>query len=58
MNNFVLGLVRMRYIEADENLSMRGQILREAIEDDIRQGLVPFWVSFKHYIKELIIEKT
>lgn len=48
MNYFVLGLVRMRYIEADENLSMRGQILREAIEDDIRQGLVPFWVSFKH----------
>lgn len=41
----VLGLVRMRYIEADENLSMRGQLLREAIEDDIRQGLVPFWVS-------------
>lgn len=36
----------MRYIEADENLSMRGQLLREAIEDDIRQGLVPFWVSF------------
>ncbi|XP_037808178.1 histidine decarboxylase isoform X1 [Lucilia sericata] len=40
----LIGLVRMRYIEADENLSMRGQLLREAIEDDIRQGLVPFWV--------------
>lgn len=40
-----LGLVRMRYIEADQNLSMQGQPLRDAIEDDIRQGLVPFWVS-------------
>ncbi|KAM7343422.1 histidine decarboxylase isoform 2-T2 [Cochliomyia hominivorax] len=40
----LIGLVRMRFIEADENLSMRGQNLREAIEDDIRQGLVPFWV--------------
>lgn len=35
----------MRYIEADEELSMGGKLLREAIEDDIKQGLVPFWVS-------------
>lgn len=35
----------MRYIEADEELAMRGKLLREAIEDDIKQGLVPFWVS-------------
>lgn len=35
----------MRYIEADEDLAMRGKLLREAIEDDIKQGLVPFWVS-------------
>lgn len=35
----------MRYIEADENLSMRGEPLREAIKDDIKEGLVPFWVS-------------
>lgn len=35
----------MRYIEADEELAMRGKPLREAIEDDIKQGLVPFWVS-------------
>ncbi|XP_073813371.1 histidine decarboxylase isoform X1 [Musca autumnalis] len=40
----LIGLVRMRYIEADQNLSMQGQPLRDAIEDDIRQGLVPFWV--------------
>ncbi|XP_030388470.1 histidine decarboxylase [Scaptodrosophila lebanonensis] len=40
----LIGLVRMRYIEADEQLAMRGKLLREAIEDDIKKGLVPFWV--------------
>ena len=41
----LIGLVRMRYIEADENLSLRGPSLREAIEEDIKAGLIPFWVS-------------
>lgn len=36
----------MRFIESDENLSMRGDALEEAICDDIKLGLVPFWVSF------------
>lgn len=36
----------MRFIESDENLSMRGKALEEAICDDIELGLVPFWVSF------------
>lgn len=35
----------MRYIESDENLTLRGAALREAIEDDIKLGLIPFWVS-------------
>lgn len=39
----------MRYIEADEELSMGGKLLREAIEDDIKQGLVPFWVSCRFF---------
>lgn len=39
----------MRYIEADEELSMGGKLLREAIEDDIKQGLVPFWVSCRSH---------
>jgi histidine decarboxylase len=41
----LIGLVRMRYIEADDNLSLRGPSLREAIEEDIKAGLIPFWVS-------------
>ncbi|XP_035775799.1 histidine decarboxylase-like isoform X2 [Anopheles albimanus] len=40
----LIGLVRMRFIESDEQLSLRGDALRDAIEEDIRQGLVPFWV--------------
>lgn len=45
----LIGLVRMRYIEADENLSLRGEPLRQAILEDIEQGLVPFWVSLISY---------
>lgn len=35
----------MRFIESDDKLSMRGDALEEAICDDIKLGLVPFWVS-------------
>lgn len=38
------GLVRMRFIESDENLALRGAALEEAIKDDIKLGLIPFWV--------------
>ncbi|CAO1398756.1 unnamed protein product [Diamesa serratosioi] len=40
----LIGLVRMRFIEADENLSLRGMALQEAIEEDLANGLIPFWV--------------
>ncbi|CAG4958048.1 unnamed protein product, partial [Parnassius apollo] len=40
----LIGLVRMRYIESDENQSMRGDKLEEAILNDKTKGLVPFWV--------------
>lgn len=36
----------MRYIESDENQSMRGDKLEEAILADKAKGLVPFWVRF------------
>lgn len=36
----------MRFIESDENLTLRGAALEEAIKDDIKLGLIPFWVSF------------
>ncbi|XP_063898060.1 histidine decarboxylase isoform X2 [Helicoverpa armigera] len=40
----LIGLVRMRYIESDENQSMRGDQLDKAIASDKEKGLVPFWV--------------
>lgn len=39
-----LALVRMRYIESDDNQCMRGAKLEEAILADKAKGLVPFWV--------------
>ncbi|XP_054279364.1 histidine decarboxylase [Macrosteles quadrilineatus] len=40
----LIGLVKMRYIESDENLSLRGDRLREAIARDREKGLVPFFL--------------
>ena len=41
----LIGLVKIRYIESDENLSLRGDKLKEAIETDRENGYVPFFVS-------------
>lgn len=48
----------MRYIESDENLSLRGPALQAAIEDDIKLGLIPFWVSTAHVNVTLFIRDT
>ncbi|XP_076658397.1 histidine decarboxylase isoform X1 [Halictus rubicundus] len=40
----LIGLVRMRYIESDDELSMRGEALLEAITRDRAEGLLPFFV--------------
>ncbi|CAH2084083.1 unnamed protein product [Euphydryas editha] len=40
----LIALVRMRYIESDDNQCMRGAKLEEAILADKAKGLVPFWV--------------
>ncbi|XP_015589121.1 histidine decarboxylase [Cephus cinctus] len=40
----LIGLVRMRYIESDDDLSMRGEMLAEALSRDREEGLVPFFV--------------
>lgn len=45
----LIGLVTLRYIECDENFSMRGDQLMKAIKQDRDQGLIPFWVSEPNY---------
>lgn len=41
----LIGLVTLRYIESDENYSMRGDKLLEVIKEDREKGFIPFWVS-------------
>ncbi len=50
----LIGLVKIRYIESDDKLSLRGDKLKEAIAYDRENGLIPFYVrvdykSFNHY---------
>lgn len=40
----LIGLVKLRYIESDEDLTMRGDALAEAIARDRENGLIPFFV--------------
>ncbi|XP_044265620.1 histidine decarboxylase isoform X2 [Tribolium madens] len=39
----LIGLVHIRYIECDENLSMRGPELLQTIKKDRELGFIPFW---------------
>ncbi|VVC44138.1 Pyridoxal phosphate-dependent decarboxylase,Aromatic-L-amino-acid [Cinara cedri] len=40
----LIGLVKMRFIESDDSLSLRGTQLMEAIEIDKKQNLIPFFL--------------
>ncbi|XP_015787918.1 histidine decarboxylase-like isoform X2 [Tetranychus urticae] len=40
----LIGLVKMRYIETNDDLSMRVDCLIETIEQDQQQGLIPFFL--------------
>ncbi len=40
----LIGLVKIRYIESDDKLSLRGDKLKEAISFDKENGYIPFFV--------------
>lgn len=40
----LIGLVNIRFVESDENYSLRGEALRKAIIKDREDGFYPFWV--------------
>lgn len=40
-----MGGVKLRLLEVDENNSVRGATLKKAMKDDIKMGLVPFYVA-------------
>merc|ERR1712042_13714 len=41
----MIGFVKIRILEPDSNNQLTGEILREAMEEDIRNGLHPFFVT-------------
>ena len=41
----LVGLVKIRHIDSDDKLSLRGDKLKEAIALDRENGLIPFFVS-------------
>ena len=40
----LIGLVKLRLLPSDDNLSLRRDTLRDAIELDKQNGLIPFFV--------------
>ncbi|KAH9518894.1 Tyrosine decarboxylase [Bulinus truncatus] len=40
----MIGFVKMRHLDVDENYSLRGHVLEDAIEEDKKLGLIPFFV--------------
>jgi hypothetical protein len=49
----LIGLVKLRYIESDEDLTMRGEALAKAIAIDRENGLIPFFVSAIQFFKRV-----
>lgn len=41
----MIALVKLRSLEPDENFSLRGSTLAQAIAEDKKNGLTPFFVS-------------
>ncbi len=39
----MISLVKIRLLDVDENLSLRGETLQKAVEADIAQGFIPFY---------------
>ncbi|XP_054927079.1 histidine decarboxylase [Dermacentor andersoni] len=40
----LIGMVKMHYVDSDDDLSMRGWALKEAMDRDREKGLIPFYV--------------
>ena len=40
----IISFVEMRFLDVDENISMRGSTLQKQIDEDKKQGLIPFYV--------------
>ena len=54
----LIGLVKLRYIESDEDLTMRGEALAKAIAIDRENGLIPFFVSLNNRFSVLLANRV
>ncbi len=41
----MIGFVKLRILDTDENFSLRGEMLENAMQEDKANGLIPFFVS-------------
>jgi len=48
----LIGLVKMRLLMSDEELSLRGKVLRDAVADDKQRGLIPFYVRLSYVVNQ------
>lgn len=48
--------VRMKKIPSDENFTMRGKNLKNALAEDQAEGLIPVFVSF-HSVHKCIVQR-
>lgn len=39
-------MTKMRYVASDNNFKMKEDELYDAMQSDIKEGLIPFYVSF------------
>ena len=44
----LIGLVKLRLLDTDDQLSLRGNVFGEAVKEDIENGFIPFYVSTAH----------
>lgn len=42
----MIGFVKLRILDTDENFRLRGTVLANAIEEDRNAGFIPFFVSY------------
>ena len=48
----MISLVKLRLLDCDSDFSLRGETLQKAIDEDIKKGLIPFYV--RNSIRESI----
>jgi hypothetical protein len=41
----MIAMVKIRLLDTDGDFSLRGHVLEQAIEEDKRNGFIPFFVS-------------